>query len=158
EHRTRRYGKKRFWLGAQNGLTDEMEKPMSRNVSTRAPHTVFFGLTALVLAVAPPQAGLAQPSSIYPQIGIVGNQMDNGAWKLKNSRVDAGNPQSGVLEMKRSAKSMATENPEELLVVSRGNVYVASGQAAKDLIAGKRVDPKRMVQVGTNVRSNDICA
>jgi hypothetical protein len=134
-----------------------MENPMSRNTSTCARRTVISSLTALVLAAALPQAGIAQVTTIYPPIGLAGNQMDSGVWKLKNSRAPAGNPQNRVLEMERNAKPVVPENPGRLLIVSRGNVYIATGEAAKDSLAGKRVDPKRMVKIGSNVRSNEPC-
>ena len=86
--------------------------------------------------------------------------MDDGVWKLNPSKssVNVGDAsKSNALTIERKATPEASGAPRRLLIIANGNVYVATGEAAKDALAGKRVAPKRMVQIGSNVRSNDHC-
>ena len=119
---------------------------MTRNLSTAAARrTVISTLATLVLATAFPQASFA-----YSSLDM---------WKVDSAKSGItvnGASDSTTLSIKRKG-TPETKDPGKLLVIAHGNAYVATGEAAKDALSGKAVDPKRMVQIGSNVRSNDIC-
>lgn len=113
---------------------------------------VISVLTAVIMSTAFSQASFAYSS------------MDSwkDSWKLNVAR--------SILNLNDSSKSTTlhinnsgvpetpSANVNELIVVANdGNVYVATGAAARDALAGKQVDPSRLVQIGMNARSDDKC-
>jgi hypothetical protein len=119
---------------------------MTRNLFTAAARrTVISALATFVFATAFPQAGFA-----YSSLDM---------WKVdpaKSSIALSGESNGTTLSINRNVTPEA-KDPAKLLVIAHGNAYVATGEAAKEASAGKPVDPKRMVQIGRNVRSNDHC-
>jgi hypothetical protein len=104
-----------------------------------ARRTLVSTLTAFVLAAALPQASLAQASS------------EAGIWKLNQANLN-----SGTLSLEQRGQAVS-ENAGKLIVVHKGKAYMATGQAAKDILAGKHVDESKLTLIGTNVRSTTYC-
>jgi hypothetical protein len=120
---------------------------MTRNLFTAtARRTVISALATVVFATAFPQAGFA-----YSSLDM---------WKVDpaKSSFNLGKAsQSNVMTIDRKPSTEAAGDPSKLLVIADGKVYLATGEAAKDALAGKRIDPKRLVQIGRNARSTDYC-
>jgi hypothetical protein len=120
---------------------------MTRNLFTAAARrTVISALATFVFATAFPQAGFA-----YSSLDM---------WKVDSAKssFNLGKAsESNVMTIDRKPATEAAGVSSKLLVISGGKVYLATGEAAKDALAGKRVDPKRLVQIGRNARSNDYC-
>ena len=118
---------------------------MTRNLFTAAARrTVISALATFVFATAFPQAGFA-----YSSLDM---------WKVDpaKSSFNAKASQSNVMTIRKPATEVAGD-PSKLLVIADGKVYLATGEAAKDALAGKRVDPKKLAQIGRNARSTDYC-
>lgn len=103
-------------------------------------------------------------SAAFSQASFAYSSM--GSWKDDNWKVNAARSvfnlndpsKSTTLHINHSGVPEAHPvNVTELVVVVNGNVYVATGEAARDALAGKEVDPSRMVQIGRNARSDDKC-
>jgi hypothetical protein len=119
---------------------------MTRNLFTAAARrTVISTLATLVLATAFPQAAFA-----YSSLDM---------WKVDSAKssFNLGKAsESNVMTIRKPATEAAGD-PSKLLVIADGKVYLATGEAAKDALAGKRIDPKKLVQIGRNARSGDYC-
>jgi hypothetical protein len=115
---------------------------MSRNIRI---NSTAAALAIFALAAAFPQGAFADNSA--------------GVWQIDPSRSTMSDAsKTGSLTVDRKAYAPATAAAAgQLMVIANGNVYLATGDAAKDALAGKPVDPSRMVQIGTNVHSHDIC-
>jgi hypothetical protein len=70
-------------------------------------------------------------------------------WKLNQAS-------SGTLSLGQYGQAMSA-NTSKLFVVHKGKAYEATGQAAKDILAGKHVDESKLTLIGTNVRSETRC-
>jgi hypothetical protein len=101
--------------------------------------TVVSTLTAAALAVALPQAGFAQVST------------EVGMWKMNPA-----NSNSGTLSLEQHGQARAAD-AGRLIVVHKSKAYAATGQTARDIIAGKRVDESKLTLIGTHVRSTTRC-
>ena len=113
-----------------------------------ARRTLFSALTALALAAALPQAGLAAATS------------DDGIWRLDAAKSSFSSG-SATLTLER-AESV---NPAagSFIVISKGSVYRVTGATASDGKRVQQVDYASMtregkaVLIGRNVRSAGLC-
>jgi len=114
-----------------------------------ARRTLFSALTALALAAALPQAGLAASTSSGDGIWRVDaakSSFNSGSAALTLERAESVNPAAG-----------------SFIVISKGSVYRVTGATASDGKGVRQVDYARMtkegaaVLIGTNARSADRC-
>jgi len=122
---------------------------MTRNTFTAAARrTLFSTLTALALAAALPQAGLAMTTS------------DDGIWRVDAAKSNFSSG-SATLTIERAG----TVNPAagSFIVISKGSVYRVTGATASDSKGVQQVDYAGMakegkaVLIGTNARSTGPC-
>ncbi len=113
-----------------------------------ARRTLFSALTALTLAAALPQAGLAATTS------------DDGIWKVDAAK---SNFSSGSATLTLERAESVNPAAGSFIVISKGSVYRVTGATASDGKGVQQVDYARMtregkaVLIGTKVRSTGLC-
>jgi hypothetical protein len=116
--------------------------------TTTVRRTLVSTLTALVLAIAVPQAGLAAATS------------DDGLWKINPAKSSFGSG-SATLAVERVAS--ANPGAGSFIVVAKGSVYLVKRASVGDSKGLQPAEYARMtkegsaVLIGTNARSADTC-
>ena len=124
---------------------------MTRIISSTARRIVTVTLAALILAPAMPQAGFAQTGS------------PEGVWKIDLARSQFG-PKSNTLTVAKDGQALNhTANP--VIVISKGNVYLATGAPAQATLASKAFQTVgytgsgsgKLVLIGMKAHISDYC-